>query len=93
MEWGTGLTAAVKTGTIEQTARDKKKQKALRYILEAWEEAEGEGIEAEVIATAAIFAALAELVTIHGEDVVARMTKDLPQRIAIGEFSIGRTLQ
>ena len=38
------------------------KQAALRYILDAWEEALHDGIEPEMLANAALFAALADLI-------------------------------
>jgi hypothetical protein len=38
------------------------KQAALRYILEAWEEAVYDGLDPDCIATAAIFAALSDMI-------------------------------
>ena len=49
-------------------------QEALRYILDAWEEALHDGIEPEMLANAALFAALADLIASYGEDAVAKMT-------------------
>ena len=49
-------------------------QEALRYILEAWEEALHDGIEPEMLANAALFAALSDLIDAYGEDAVAKMT-------------------
>jgi hypothetical protein len=69
------------------------KQAALRYILEAWEEALHDGIEPENLANAALFAALADLVAQYGEDAVARMTGGLSRRIQHGEFTLDRTAQ
>ena len=40
------------------------KQLALRYLLDAWEEAAYEGVDRDCLATAAIFAALSELITL-----------------------------
>lgn len=71
----------------------KDKQKALRYILEAWDEALHDGLETDLVASAALFAALADLVTTYGEDAVAIMTDGLSGRIGRGEFTIERTLQ
>ena len=52
-----------------ETAEDKaRSQEALRYILDAWEEALHDGIEPEMLANAALFAALADLVAAYGED-------------------------
>ncbi len=69
------------------------KQTALEYILDAWEEALHDGIEPEMLANAALFAALADLIGVHGEDAVARMTNGLSRRIHHGEFTLKRTAQ
>jgi hypothetical protein len=69
------------------------KQAALRYILDAWEEALHDGIEPEMLANAALFAALADLVAAYGEDAVAKMTGGLSRRIQHGEFTLNRTPQ
>lgn len=69
------------------------KQAALRYILDAWEEALHEGIEPEMLANAALFAALSDLIGVYGEDAVAKMTNGLSRRIHHGEFTLKRTPQ
>ena len=69
------------------------KQEALRYILDAWEEALHDGIEPEMLANAAMFAALADLIGVYGEDAVAKMTTGLSRRIHHGEFTLKRTSQ
>lgn len=66
---------------------------ALRYIMEAWEEAVYDGIDPDCVATAAIFAALSDLVTTYGEEPVARMAERLPERIRAGEFTLNKTRQ
>lgn len=66
---------------------------ALRYIMEAWEEAVYDGIDPDCVATAAIFAALSDLVTTYGEEPVARMAERLPERIRGGEFTLNKTRQ
>ena len=76
-----------------QYERDEQKQAALSYILEAWEEAIHAGIEPEMLANAALFAALSDLITIYGEDAVAVMAENLSRRIHHGEFTINRTTQ
>ena len=68
--------------------REARKQAALRYILDAWEEALHDGIEPEMLANAALFAALADLVASYGEDAVAKMTGGLSRRIQHGEFTL-----
>ena len=72
---------------------EEQKQAALRYILDAWEEALHDGIEPEMLANAALFAALADLIGAYGEDAVAKMTNGLSRRIHHGEFTLKRTSQ
>lgn len=69
---------------------DALRQEALRYILEAWEEALHDGIEPEMLANAALFAALTDLIDAYGEDAVAKMTNGLSRRIRHGEFTLKR---
>ena len=69
------------------------KHAALRYILDAWEEALHDGIEPEMLTNAALFAALADLIGVYGEDAVAKMTTGLSRRIHHGEFTLKRTSQ
>ncbi len=69
------------------------KQAALRYILDAWEEAVYDGLEPDSIATAAIFAALSDMITSYGEEPVAVMCERLPERIRTGEFTVMKTRQ
>ena len=73
----------------EQEAREL----ALEHLADAWHGAEDEGIEPEAMAHAAIFAALATLVTDYGEEAVAELVAALPARIQAGEYSLDRTLQ
>lgn len=69
------------------------KQAALRYIIDAWEEALHDGIEPEMLANASLFAALSDLVSTYGEDAVAKMAGRLSRRIQHGEFTLNRTTQ
>ena len=69
------------------------KQVALRYILEAWEEAVYDGLDPDSIATAAIFAALSDMIETYGEEPVATMCARLPERIRQGEFTVMKTKQ
>lgn len=77
----------------ELEEEESQSQSALRYILEAWEEAVHDGIEPENLAHAAIFAALCDLVSAFGEDATAKMTEGLAKRIEHGEFTIHRVTQ
>ena len=79
--------------TPRSSQSEAQKQAALRYILDAWEEALHDGIEPEMLANAALFAALADLVAAYGEDAVAKMTGGLSRRIQHGEFTLNRNPQ
>ncbi len=72
---------------------EEQKQAALRYIMDAWHEALYDGIEPEMLANAAFFAALSDLVATYGEDAVAKMTEGLSRRIHHGEFTLYRVTQ
>jgi len=69
------------------------KHLALRYIMDAWEEAIYDGLDPDCIATAAIFAALSDMIATYGEEPVAVMCERLPERIRAGEFTISKTRQ
>lgn len=88
---GAQLRSARRTSRASET--EAQKQAALRYILDAWEEALHDGIEPEMLANAALFAALADLIGVYGEDAVAKMTTGLSRRIQHGEFTLKRTPQ
>jgi hypothetical protein len=79
--------------TSRASESEAQKQAALRYILDAWEEALHDGIEPEMLANAALFAALADLIGVYGETAVAKMTTGLSRRIHHGEFTVKRTSQ
>ena len=66
---------------------EEQKQLALRLILDAWDTALKQNVPPELLASSAIFAALTDMVAIHGEKPVATMLADLPQRVLDGEFS------
>jgi len=70
-----------------------KKRVALTYLAEAWEEAVAEGVDPEILAHAALFTALADLVSTYGEEAVAGLAERLPERIRAGEFSVDRSVQ
>ncbi|MGH6802147.1 MAG: hypothetical protein ACREC3_02110 [Methyloceanibacter sp.] len=79
--------------TSRSSENEAQKQAALRYILDAWEEALHDGIEPEMLANAALFAALADLIGVYGEHAVAKMASGLSRRIHHGEFTLRRTSQ
>jgi hypothetical protein len=65
------------------------KQVALSYVTEAFAEAELDGLDADCMAQAALFAAFMELVTTYGEEAVAEYAQGLPDKIRGGGFSTG----
>ena len=79
--------------TSRSSENEAQKQAALRFILDAWEEALHDGIGPEMLANAALFAALADLIGVYGEDAVAKMSSGLSRRIHHGEFTLKRTSQ
>ncbi|ODA67303.1 hypothetical protein A7A08_02050 [Methyloligella halotolerans] len=76
--------------SVAGLADDDHKEAALSYILDAWEEALLDGIEPEMLANAALFAAFADLISIYGEDAVAKMAGNLSRRVTNGEFTVKR---
>lgn len=67
--------------------------RALNFILEAWEDGAASGIAPELLAYAAIYTALSDLVSAFGEDEVAKLTAGLGRRVQAGEFTIYRSKQ
>ena len=74
-------------------AKDDQTLAALGVILSAWEEGTDSGIPAEIMAYAALFTALTDLVTVFGEDAVAELVFGLRDRVRGGEFTLSATLQ
>jgi hypothetical protein len=67
--------------------------KALNFILEAWEEGTGSGIAPELMAYAAIYTALTDLVAAFGEENVVSLVNGLVPRVEKGEFTLYRSRQ
>jgi hypothetical protein len=67
--------------------------KALDFILEAWEEGTGSGIAPELMAYAALYTALTDLVAAFGEESVAGLVNGLVPRVEKGEFTLYRSRQ
>jgi hypothetical protein len=68
-------------------------QKALDCILEAWEEGTESGIAPELLAYAALFTALTDLVAAFGEEPVMSLVNGLVRRVEKGEFTLYRSRQ
>ena len=72
---------------------EQQKARALEVILDAWDLALSEHIEPELLASSAIFAALTDMVDIHGIEAVAKMCEGLPARVRSGEFSFEEPIE
>lgn len=66
---------------------------ALGLMLAVWEEGAECGVASELIAYAALYTALTDLVTDFGEDAVADLMTQLSGRVRKGEFTVPETLQ
>ena len=62
--------------------------RALDFILDAWELASEADVPTELMAYAALYAALTDLVAAFGEDAVAALATGLGPRIQKGEFTV-----
>jgi len=67
--------------------------KALDFILQAWDEGTESGIAPELMAYAAIYAALTDLVAAFGESAVITLIDGLGPRIEKGEFTLYKSRQ
>jgi hypothetical protein len=76
--------------SLKELAAADARQAALGYVAEAFAEAILDGIETECFAQAALFTAFQELVDSLGEEAVAKFAEGLPQRIRLGEFTLGK---
>ena len=78
---------------FESVGSDDARMKALNFILEAWEEGTESGIAPELMAYAALYTALTDLVASFGEDSVASLVNGLVPRVQKGEFTVYRSRQ
>lgn len=74
-------------------AEQEERQIALEYLADAWNTANSDGIDTEALAHAALFAAIATLVRDYGEEAVAKLIGNIPERINNGEYSLDRVIQ
>ncbi len=79
--------------TFELGDSDDESIRALSLILAAWDEGTETGVAPELMAYAALFTALTDLVALFGESAVAKMAKGLERRVELGEFTLNRTRQ
>ena len=69
-------------------ADDTHKARALELILTAWDQALADGADPEMVASVAIYAALADMVDRYGEEAVAEFCATLPKRVRGSEFTL-----
>lgn len=67
--------------------------RALEIMLDAWDVGAEDGVAPELMAYAAMFTALTDLVSSFGEENVAQLARGLVDRILQGEFSPKRVIQ
>ena len=60
--------------------------------VQPWARELGEGVDADILATTAIFAALSDMVEAYGEEAVADMAGGLVDRVRQGEFTLNRVM-
>ena len=65
-----------------------KKRLALDHLSRAWDGALAEGVDPEIVAHAALFTALCDLIATYGEEPVAELANTLPKRIRAFEFTV-----
>ncbi len=78
---------------LAQAESEDARIKALNFILEAWEEGTESGIAPEMMAYAALYTALTDLVASFGEDSVVSLVNGLVPRVQKGEFTLYRSRQ
>jgi hypothetical protein len=66
---------------------------AMRYLLDARDQALDDGVKTQSVAYSALFMALTDLVSSYGEPAVAELTESLAVRVRNGEFTVCRTKQ
>jgi hypothetical protein len=81
------MTLALPNAAPDENFGSEDRQVALSFVTEAFAEAILAGVEGEVFAHVAVFAALQELVATYGEEPVAAFAERLPARVRSGEFS------
>lgn len=64
------------------------KRRALELMLDAWDQALSEGVAPDVLASVAIYAALADMIDRYGAEAVAEFCATLPTRTRNGEFTL-----
>lgn len=73
--------------------RDETSFAALKLMLAAWDEGSDMGVPPQMMAYAALFTALTDLVSLYGEEAVSTLVRGLEARLEKGEFSLDRRMQ
>lgn len=81
------------TTEMDEIIAREKRDAALEVHSEAWADGVVEGIEADILADAAISTALGETIREHGEEAALALVDTFRDRILSGEFSPKRILQ
>lgn len=89
----TRITFPFPTSPAGIEAEQEEREIALEYLADAWNAADTDGVDTEALAHAALFAAIATLVKDYGEDAVAKLIGNIPDRISNGEYTLDRVLQ
>ena len=84
-------TQVTSAGELEEEELKEQKQAALELILEAWQEARIDGVSPDLMANAALFAALSDLVSTYGEEAVLELDVGLPASIRRGDYTLHST--
>lgn len=77
----------------DEVSISEQKRLALSCLTQAWGDAVAQGVESDVLAHAALFAALSDLVLSYGEDAVAELAASLEGRVRNREFTLERVFQ
>ncbi len=64
------------------------KREAFARFSAVWQEALGDGIEPDILAHVALFAARRDMVATYGEKAVSDFAGRLPDRVTNGEFTV-----
>ena len=78
---------------LDALIEEEKKRVALEYFQEAWSSAVQEGIEPNILAESAVFAAFSQLGAAEGDEVVGDFISGLPALHESGFFLLDRKLQ
>jgi hypothetical protein len=86
------MTALQYRGDAMETAAEIADQKktALKLLVDAFGEAQDDGVDPDCMTQAALFYAIKEFVMAYGEEPVAKFAEGLPKRIRQGEFTVIR---